>query len=169
MVVWKDIVGYEGLYQVSDDGRVRSKDRITTGKRNRIVKGKILSAGTNTCGYLIVVLCKDGKTKTQKVHRLVAKAFIPNTDCKPYINHLDGNPKNNIVSNLEWCTQHENVQHAYDTKLHKPNRRLTHEQVELIRAQYKPHSRTSGTSALAKRFGVNQATIWNAIHKKNYL
>ncbi len=167
---WRDIKGYEGLYQVSDTGLVRSVDRMTTGNRNRMLKGKLLSQGTNTFGYFVVALCKDGKARTKRVHRLVAEAFLPCDNERPYINHKDGNPQNNQVDNLEWCTQKENVQHAYDTGLRKPTKLLTGEQVEYARAVYVPYSREFGTGALARKFGVDQATVWHAINNtKNYL
>lgn len=116
---WRSVKGYEGLYEVCDHGLVRSVDRKTTGNRSRMIFGKVLRAGVNSRGYLVVSLCKDGKPKMMRVHRLVAEAFIPNNNGHPCINHKDGNPQNNHVSNLEWCTQKENVQHAYDTGLRK--------------------------------------------------
>lgn len=88
---WKDVVGYEGLYQVSDLGRVR---------RN----GRELSQSRNEHGYSRVSLCKNGKPKTLYVHRLVAEAFVPNPLGLPEINHKDENPSSNAASNLEWCT-----------------------------------------------------------------
>lgn len=93
--VWKDIEGYEGLYQVSSLGRVKSL---------RFGKERILKAGKDKGGYLMVNLCKNSKTKMYKVHRLVAQAFIPNPDGLQCINHKDENKTNNCVDNLEWCT-----------------------------------------------------------------
>ena len=102
--IWKDVDGYEGLYQVSDLGRVKGKD----------IKAK------NLCqGYHHVGLWKNNEVKSMKVHRLVALAFIPNPENKPCINHKDGNKLNNHVNNLEWCTYSENLKHAYDTGLMK--------------------------------------------------
>lgn len=171
MCDWRDIKGYEGLYQVSNTGLVRSVDRITTGNRKRAIKGKVLSAGENQFGYFVVALCKNGKRKMERVHRLVAIAFLPSDNERPFINHKDGNPKNNHVSNLEWCTQKENVQHAYDTGLRKPNRSLTDEQAEYVKSVYVPYSRTFGTGGLARKFGVEPSVIWRTINgrKKNYL
>lgn len=169
--VWKDIPGYEGLYQVSNTGVVRSINRVTTGNRKRNISGKTLKQKQNTFGYLIVGLCKDGKSKTERVHRLVAKAFLPADSNRPYINHKDGNPQNNHISNPEWCTQKENVQHAYDTGLRKPHKLLTEEQISYIKAVYVPYSREFGTGALARKFGVDQGVIWRYIYgrNKNYL
>jgi len=98
--IWKDIEGYAGLYEVSNMGQVRS---LWFGKT------RILKPGKNTCGYLQVNLCKDGKQKMFLVHRLVANAFIPNPQGYPVINHRDENPLNNSVDNLEFCTRKYNV------------------------------------------------------------
>lgn len=100
--VWKDIEGYEGLYQVSSWGRVRSVFRYY----------KILRGLKTTNGYLRVALCKNGKTKFHSVHRVVAQAFIPNPQNKPQVNHIDENKDNNHVENLEWCTAKENTNHG---------------------------------------------------------
>ena len=107
--VWKDVIGYEGLYQVSDCGEVRSLARLVTANchgtfAKRQSPSKVLTQGI--CGrdktYYSVVLSKNGKTKTFLVHRLVAEAFIPNPENKPQINHKDENGHNNNVQNLEW-------------------------------------------------------------------
>ena len=95
--IWKDIPGYEGLYQVSNTGQVRSLNYRQTGKT------KILKQHTDKNGYKKVGLSKNGKVKTYAVHRLVAKAFISNPNNLPYVNHKDENPSNNAVWNLEWC------------------------------------------------------------------
>lgn len=99
---WKDIPGYQALYQVSNTGRVRSLNYNRTGKI------KILKQRKDKLGYRSVFLCKDGKLKKYSVHRLVALAFIPNPNNYPIINHKDENKINNTVWNLEWCTQEYN-------------------------------------------------------------
>ena len=99
--VFKDVPGYEELYQVSNLGNVKS-----------LITGKILSPGINTCGYLHVILCKNGKQKYYLIHRLVAQAFIPNPDNYPEVNHKDKNRQNNCVDNLEWCTTQYNVEYS---------------------------------------------------------
>ena len=105
--IWKDIIGYEGLYQVSSLGRVRSLDRYD--ERNCFRKGKVLSPGIKPDGYLVVVLSCNGKHKTIKVHRLVAQAFIPNPDGLPQVNHKNEDKSNNRVENLEWCDAKYNI------------------------------------------------------------
>ncbi len=113
MEVWKDIEGYEGFYQVSNLGRVRGLDRYVNDKRygKRFKKGTIFTPCRRKRGqqYLAVILTKDCIAKTHSVHRLVAKAFIPNPDNKSQVNHLDEDPTNNRVDNLEWATSKENL------------------------------------------------------------
>ena len=103
--IWKDIDGYEGLYQVSNLGRVKSLDRYVHTSNGKIyhVAGKVLKAQVDKKGYSIVRLTKDGKGLTKKVHRLVAIAFILNSNNLPEVNHKDENKENNTVDNLEWC------------------------------------------------------------------
>lgn len=102
--IWKDIPGYEGFYQVSNIGRVRSLDRVTKKwDGERLSKGIIMKQAANIKGYLFVQLFKDGVGKIKTVHRLVAEAFLPNDGRLPQINHKDENKRNNCVENLEWC------------------------------------------------------------------
>lgn len=100
--IWKDIEGYEGLYQVSNIGRVKSLNYNRTGEEKILKLCKVR-------GYLYVGLCKDGKNKSLKVHRLVATAFIPNPENKPNIDHINTIRTDNRVENLHWVTQRENV------------------------------------------------------------
>lgn len=112
---WKDIAGYEGLYQVSNFGRVKSLGRID--RFNKKWDARILIPHCVGKNYLAVGLCKDGVVKSRRVHRLVAEAFIPNPQGKPQVNHKDGNKGNNFASNLEWSTNSENQIHARKTGL----------------------------------------------------
>ena len=103
--VWKPIKGYEGLYEVSNLGRVKSTER--RGAYGLKENGRIRSLGERN-GYRYIALCKDGKYKKQYVHRLVAQAFIPNPENLPCVNHKDESKGNNRVDNLEWCTYRYN-------------------------------------------------------------
>ncbi|WP_295902914.1 NUMOD4 domain-containing protein [uncultured Alistipes sp.] len=113
MEIWQDIPEYEGLYQVSNTGKIRSLDRISRHncRSFRSIKGRILKPFPVQGGYLAVYLCRDGIKRSFKVHRLVAFAFCPNPQKE--VNHKDGNRQNNNVSNLEWCSRSENNRHSY--------------------------------------------------------
>ena len=103
METWKDVTDYEGLYQVSDLGHVRSL---------KCGKVRLLKPGTDGRGYFQIKFSRDGKTKEFPIHRLVAEAFIPNPSNFPVINHKDENPANNAVNNLEWCTAKYNTNYG---------------------------------------------------------
>ena len=102
--IWRDIKDYEGYYQVSNRGIVKSLNYNHTGKEG------IMKPHDNGKGYLRVQLCKDGKGKWYRINRLVAQAFLPNPNNLPEVNHIDGNPKNNNVNNLEWCDRKTNLE-----------------------------------------------------------
>lgn len=117
METWKSIDGYIGLYEVSSYGRVKALARTILNKhgKEQNYPEKYLKPDvfiTNFSNYLRVTLCKNNTTKRHSVHRLVALAFIPNTENKECVNHLDNNGEHNTVDNLEWCTHAENMLHA---------------------------------------------------------
>lgn len=118
--IWKNIKGYEGLYQVSNLGNIKSLDRYIINKNGdkQYFPGKYLIQGVSD-NYLKVILSKSNKQRTFRVHILVARAFIPNPENKPEVNHMDGNKQNNRVNNLEWNTRSENELHAYKNGLAK--------------------------------------------------
>jgi len=171
--VWKDVVGYEGIYQVSNTGRVKSLARANTyfnpyaGRDcTRFYKERLMKLKTNRTGYVVAHLRDEANSKESwpPVHRLVAEAFIPNYENKPTVNHKDGVKVNNSVSNLEWATHSENTQHAFDMGLAKPCRtqksrfgsaspqaKLTEQQVLEIRKL-----RACGMTlvSIAERYGV---------------
>jgi len=114
MEQWREIKGYEGLYEVSDKGRVRSIDRFIVNKngKKQYYNGKILTNRANYKGYVQVHLCKNNKVKVFLRHRLVAEAFIINPENKKCVNHIDSVRDNNNASNLEWVTHSENRIHG---------------------------------------------------------
>jgi len=112
MEKWKSIKGFEGIYEVSSLGRVRSLDRKIPYKDGfKQAKGKLMKLTKNRLGYMVVTLQKDRKRYFSIVHRLVAKAFIPNPENKREVNHIDSIKDNNNVNNLEWSTRKENMDH----------------------------------------------------------
>jgi hypothetical protein len=120
LLEWKTVIGFEGLYEVSNNGDVASLNYRQTGKRKILKQTKI---GRNR-NYSKVTLTKDRKHYTCLVHRLVSESFIQNDNNKPFVNHIDGNPSNNNVSNLEWVTASENAIHMHSTGLWKPSEKL---------------------------------------------
>ena len=107
---WRQIQGYEGLYEVSNLGRVKSLERYD--KMGRLIKEKTLNPRKHKKGYLYVGLSKDGIQKKYSIHRLVAIAFIPNPNNLPQVNHKDENKENNCLDNLEWCTNEYNCNYG---------------------------------------------------------
>lgn len=159
--IWRDIDGYEGLYQVSNFGRVK---RFYKTKPPRILKQSI-----SQNGYPNVNLCKDNSRQLQLVHRLVATAFIPNPDGKPQINHRDGDKRNNHAGNLEWCTAKENQQHSIKNGLRKigsehRDAKLSKEEVLYIRNN--PDELTG--RELARKFKVVPTVIEYVQTGKSY-
>lgn len=106
--IWKDIEGYEGLYQVSNTGKVKSLETWDVNKDCYVKREKMLKFDYHRRGYQIVTLTNKKKRKRHQVHRLVAKAFIENPENLPQVNHKDENKQNNHVDNLEWCTNYYN-------------------------------------------------------------
>jgi len=153
--IWKDVIGFEGLYVVSNFGNIRSVRWFS--------KGAYLKGNVTRDGYSQVLLCKHGKPKMFYRHKIVAAAFIPNTNNYPQINHIDGNKLNNLVENLEWCTRSMNQKHAIRTNLQplaigekNGQSKLTADQVVKIKTVFK----NLKGNTVARMFGVTPATIY---------
>ncbi len=166
---FRDVSSYEGYYQVSNLGRVRSVDRVIERKnwRKQSFKGRVLKSAM-VKGYLRVGLCKNGVCKDNLIHRLVGVEFIPNSESKPYINHKDGVKDNNVVSNLEWTTPRENSDHATENGFMASgervfNSKLTEKDVSDIRDKYDGGSQSMRN--LAVEYGVSGNTIHAAINR----
>lgn len=165
--IWKDVVGYEGFYEVSNLGRIRTVRRVVAaplGRVSRVVEPIIRKQQISTRGYRQLSLCTHGKTKTETVHRLVAEAFIPKQSGKDQVNHIDGDKDNNKVSNLEWCDAHENTVHAYELGLRvprglrvNPDKRYNYEEtrariLEMISQGMKQYE-------VAEALGIHRSTV----------
>lgn len=166
--IWAYIKGYEGLYQISNYGRIKSFAirKYSTGAM--ILKPKLAKNG-----YLMVSLNKNRKGRYFLIHRIVAQTFIPNPENKSTVNHKDGNKFNNCVENLEWQTQSENNHHAVNTGLSKSGEdctfaKLTKEDVKFIREHYMPRDLEYSGAALAKKFNVSTSCINLILHGKTY-
>ena len=160
---WKWIHSYEGLYQISTKGRVKS-----------FISGKATLLKTSEHNrYIRVMLFKDGEPKRGLVHRLVAEAFIPNPENKPQVDHIDSNKTNNCVENLRWATGSENTLYAIEAGVvkigaDKSGAKLTEEDVKYIRAHYIPGHTEFGQNALARKLGVTRHTICQVLDGKTW-
>lgn len=161
--IWKEIEGYNGFYQVSNLGNVKS---VGGQIGSAIRKPRVLKQSLTADGYPKVRLQRDGKDKTVTVHRLVAMHFVPNPNNEETVNHIDGNKTNNVYSNLEWTNRSGQMIHAYKLNLKtsrvgssNSNAKLTPDEVRYIRAKYKKNDREFGSSALGRKFGVTHRVI----------
>lgn len=174
--IWKDINGYNGMYQVSNLGRVKSLDRKRyCGHKNsepQLIKGRILKQRYDRAGYIRVKLSKNSTSKLVTLHRLLAVNFIDNPYNKPNVNHIDGDKSNNSLDNLEWCTQKENVQHSFKTGLSKARKgeknnlsKLKENDIKEIR---KLHRQKMTQTEISKMFNVSIANISEIVNYKTW-
>lgn|SRR5699024_7690809 len=169
--IWKDVVGYESKYQVSNLGRVKSLDRPVKYSDGviRRHKGRILKGDISARGYIRVLLCSDDTSERFLVHRLILSTFTGIYPEDKQVNHIDGNPRNNHLDNLEWCTPSENTIHALENNLRVVGDRhhyskLTEKDVRDIRNIYAKGGTTHRN--LAKEYNVHRRTIERVINKR---
>ena len=169
--IWRPIKGYEGRYEVSSYGRVRSTNRQFTRKGYIVnIRGKVLSPGTNCDGgYLFVNLCRPGfKRKGFYIHRLVAAAFLSNPDNLKEVNHKDRNTQNNNVSNLEWCTRQYNTTYL---DAHKKRGVALRRPILVYNPNETLYREFESCEDAALHFGVLKDTIYRYLagkHKNQY-
>lgn len=175
---WRDVVGYEDYYKVSNLGRVKSAFRYKKGRNNNTVPvlEKILKNEANHAGYVRVSLCKNSKSKLFLVHRLVAEAFIPNPENKPQVNHKGEKPDttDNAFWMIEWATNGENQKHAYENNLHPSKKgagnskaKFSEIQVLAIRRLHRINPNIS-RKGLASKLGVGISCISHIITKRTW-
>lgn len=160
---FRDVVGYEDYFQISNLGRLYSK------RSNKILSQTISKTGYYT--HATKIGGRNGIDKCFRIHRLIAQAFIPNPENKPFVNHIDGNKLNNDISNLEWVTNKENIQHASHMGLLNPCKgednkfaKLNDDAVRYIREVYTPYSKDYGFRPLAEKFNVSKSVIKGVIY-----
>lgn len=165
--IWKDVIGFEGKYQISNFGRIKSLNYNNTHKE------KIMKLSLDKYGYTKLSIAKNNKDYSKTIHRLVAQAFIPNPENKSQINHKNGVKTDNRVENLEWCTVSENHKHAFKNKLRENRKgedcnftKLTKEQVNEIRKRFKYEKITK--RQLAKEYIVTESNICCIINNKSW-
>ena len=169
---WRAIPGYEGAYEVSDLGRVRSLDRHVPTRRHggapMRVHGRMKKQGTNRLGYRTV---RIGQRSKALVHRLIALTFLGPPPPGTQVHHLDGCKHNNHASNLAWVTASENTKHAFETGLATPSRGESHYATRFTEEEVRTIRRLAGTVSqqeLAKRYGVRQPTISKIVRRERW-
>lgn len=174
--VFYPLKGFEGSYEITKNGVIRSIDRVITMKNGvkKSLKGKVLITKPNNKGYIKVAL--GIVDKRMFLHRLLAFTFLPNPHNYPIINHIDNNPLNNELSNLEWCNQSHNMRHKIKSGYKNPNRKLTEEAVIDIYLNAKKSSQpkkgfkiTKGNvKDFCKKYNVHRMVICNILNEVSY-
>ena len=173
--IWKDVVGYEGLYRVSNYGNILSVARYRTIDKTKVtyfVKERLLRCGYNKKGYKMFGLTKDKKLNSYSVHRLVAIAFIPNPENKPQVNHINGIKTDNGLENLEWCTNMENMTHAIANGLMDTNKRKNNHfslPVNQIDNEGNIINIFPSSKEAERQTGINHSCICAAIYGKRFV
>ncbi|SMD67738.1 NUMOD4 motif protein [Bacillus mobilis] len=176
-MITKDLEGYEGRYEITEDGRVFRKERTVKTKKQdgsvyyQKLKRMELSQSTAS-GYSTVSLTRNKYPKPTLVHRLVAKTFIPNPENKPQVNHINGVKTDNRVENLEWVTPKENIDHAEENNLRKHYKGTEHANSKLndedIRKMRNMFDNGVSQTEISKIFNVGITTIWGIVHRKRW-
>lgn len=176
--IWKDVCGFEGLYLVSNFGRVKGLDRVVLRKNQGTlnVRGKLLKVKTLSSGYYKVNLNCNGSAFSKRVHRLVASAFIPNPKNHKTVNHKNGNKLDNRVPNLEWCSLPDNLKHAKSMglldknlkALSKNNRSRRTLSDKKAKKALEMHKQNYTQVEIAKKLGVKTGAIFGLIHGISY-
>lgn len=164
---WRDIKGYEGLYQVSNLGRVKSLEREIGHRykgQTRTIPEKVMHLCDNGNGYKVVYLRKDRKKQVKYIHRLVAECFINKPIGKEYVNHKDYNTSNNSADNLEWCTQKENV--LYSNQKMKHRKQVTHSNTGEKYITFRKDKKVYRVIVNKKEYGSFK-TLADAIRRRN--
>ena len=174
MEIWKDVKGYEGTYQVSNLGIVRSLDHFVPSRcYDRVQKGRTLKLHKSNKGYLRVSLSKKGFRCSTGAHRLVAIAFIPNPKNKMQVNHINGIKDDNNLTNLEWCTNSENQIHAANNNLLNPNHGEKHHNSKLKNnevVQARALNKKGWTNVqLSKKYQVSPPAMSKILRNETYI
>lgn len=172
--IWKPVKNYEGFYEVSNFGKVRSLDRVFPTKKGvvKCTKGKVMNLTLKDNGYKTVMLSVGGESKRFHVHRLVSEAFIYNSSRKPIVNHKNGIKADNNVKNLEWVTHRENVEHALKNNLTPVGMqckysKLTDEKILAIKRLYRLNPNFSKIK-IAKKLKISDSTVHKIIRNKRW-
>jgi len=156
--IWKPVIGFEGYYEISNTGKIKSiKREITVSTGKRTINEKILTTRINNWGYIDVRLSKGSVIKTKFIHILTAEAFIPNPLNKFEVNHKNGIKTDNSIQNLEWVTHSENMKHAYEMGLAKVNGRKV---IDMYTGK-----EYSSIKTAAKSIKINYSTLRNMLYR----
>lgn len=167
--IWKDITGYEGVYQVSSESRVKSLARTIPYRdgRNRPVKEMILNDSVDSIGYPVVALWANNRSRAYRVHRLVMTAFVPNPNNKRCVNHKNGIKSDNRLENLEWVTYKENNQHAWVNGMNEGIRKATGKRASKVVIDTASGKEYPSAKIAAKEMGMNYSTFLGWLNDDN--
>lgn len=171
--IWKDILNYEGYYQVSNLGRIKSLKRYVKKRWDTLIliDEKILKPILRKDGYYRIKLCKNGNYDHPLVHQVVLKTFVKNLENKPQINHINGDKSNNKLNNLEWTTISENIQHSYNNNLHKKLRGVKNGASKLTETdilEIRKIGKLRKVKDTAFKYNITTHTVWCILNNKSW-